>query len=462
MKPIPPTPSDPSTSPADASVSPADAAVAPAGEETQTPKTEGISKAMLDSGTAKPAEVKQRPSAAGYTQPAAAQQLTAPANSSPWLGALAIVALLLAAAAAVCAIMIWQRMGQMEMQLQINQQNNNSTAESAKTLARQAISASNTLEGQLAHTNSQLQTISEQSSRVDSLVQYINSTRMQTQSADLRAGLELAQLQSQLTGSVEPLLLALKTIDDRLQQDNQFSPQSALRQAIALDMNAIRNASVPDPVLLSEQISDLIHKADTMPLMIDMFYQGVMPQESADVSSTAVEATEPVAATPSATSPSSDSAPAAGVNVTTESGIAPADTVSETPGFWRRSWNWVADNTAAAASAVWDKASSLIHVIPIQHPDAVLLSPDQGIILRENVKLQLLNLRISIQQRQYAQAQAEIKDLQTTITRYYNLQSPVVKDVLTRLQDLLPAVQNVTLPQPEETLRAFAVLSTHN
>lgn len=430
---------------------PSAADAAPAKQTPQTPAKE----------TPKPAAAPQheasRPvhgSIPPATPPAPAMHAgSAPKHPFSWAGALAIASLILAAGASVCAVMVWQRMGQMEQQLQFSQQGSSSAAEAAKVLAQQSLDMSNSVSGKLAHASAQLDSLSEQSNRIDSLIQYINNAKTETLSADLRTAVQSAQLQTQLTGSVEPLLITLKAIDDRLLQDNQ-SVQSPLRQAIARDMETIRNAPVPDPVLLSTQISELIRKVDTMPLMIDPPPLDTPPASAPVVEQQAVSAQpdDTVAQT------DTDTAPAPQAPAANETPAAPAPE----PSFWQKSWQWTTAKSAQLGSAVWDELSGLVVVRPINNPDATLLSPEQGAILRENVKLRLLNLRISVLQRQFALAQSELQDLQDVITRYYNPNSRAVQDILGRLKALQSGMQSAPLPQPEATLGVLATIDTRH
>ena len=105
---------------------------------------------------------------------------------------------------------------------------------------------------------------------------------------------------------------------------------------------------------------------------------------------------------------------------------------------------------------MWGEARSLVRVTSIEHPEAMLVSPEQAYFLRENLKLRLLNARLSLLSRQFDQAQADLQASQSTLDRYFDRGSRRV----TTAQDLLRQVsaqsRQVAFPRPDETLAALA------
>lgn len=347
---------------------------------------------------------------------------------------LATLALTLATITAICAVFVtvflFQRLGQMEQQLHLAQQNSGNTAAEAKDLAQRAMNMSIESGGKLAYTHTQIEALKEQSGRLDMLMQYINNSKIETLPTDLRNTLQAAQLQTELTGSVEPLLITLKAMDERLMNDELLA-QSPLRRAIAQDIESIRNMPTPDPMGMSSRINDLYQRVDTLPLVID-------PPEPPAQTNMLLTTTTASSETPTADTP-------------TEEGWR---------GSLERSWEWTSKKAHWLGTAVWGEMRTLVTITPIQNPEAALLSPDQGIILRENLKLNLLNLRMSIVQRQYAQAQSSAQEILGLLTRYFDQENKNVQDFINRLQTLQSGLNNVSLPSPNATLAALAAMTT--
>ena len=78
-----------------------------------------------------------------------------------------------------------------------------------------------------------------------------------------------------------------------------------------------------------------------------------------------------------------------------------------------RAGRFVADN-------IWSEIRSLVRITRIDHPEAMLVAPDQAFFLRENLKLRLLNARLALMARQFDAAQADLKWAQGAIERYFN------------------------------------------
>ncbi len=61
------------------------------------------------------------------------------------------------------------------------------------------------------------------------------------------------------------------------------------------------------------------------------------------------------------------------------------------------------------AERVWSEVRSLVRVTRIDHPDAMLIAPEQSYFLRENLKLRLLNARLALLSRQFDTAQSDLR-----------------------------------------------------
>jgi len=88
-------------------------------------------------------------------------------------------------------------------------------------------------------------------------------------------------------------------------------------------------------------------------------------------------------------------------------------------------------------------------------PEA-LLTPEQAFFVRENVKLRLLNARLALLSRQYDIAQADLRDAQSMIERYFDRGSRRVGLAAEQLRQLTAQARQVALPRPDATLAALA------
>ncbi|MDB5731447.1 MAG: protein of unknown function hemX, partial [Variovorax sp.] len=122
-------------------------------------------------------------------------------------------------------------------------------------------------------------------------------------------------------------------------------------------------------------------------------------------------------------------------------------------------------NESIPADAPWWKravlrvrleARSLVRVGRIEHPESVLLAPDQVFFLRENLKLKLLNARLSLLSRQADAARNEIASAAVLLNRYFDPASRRTQAVATLLQQLQAQLKAVEPPRIDDTLAALA------
>jgi len=130
------------------------------------------------------------------TQPVARSLLLA-------LGAAVLLALLL-------SIMLWQRLSATQEQLARQSADSGAHAVEARTMARQAQDQTRELAARLAVMEARLSEVALQRTQLEELMQSLSRSRDENLVVDIESSIRLAQQQAQLTGSVEPLLAALK------------------------------------------------------------------------------------------------------------------------------------------------------------------------------------------------------------------------------------------------------------
>ena len=121
------------------------------------------------------------------------------------------------------------------------------------------------------------------------------------------------------------------------------------------------------------------------------------------------------------------------------------------------SWpRWLGENARLMLREAWSEVRALVQVSRIDDPDAALLAPEQAFFVRENVKLRLLNARLALLSRQYDIAQADLRDAQSMIDRYFDRSSRRVVAASEQVRQLAGQARQVALPRPEATLAALA------
>ncbi|HJV62985.1 MAG TPA: uroporphyrinogen-III C-methyltransferase, partial [Albitalea sp.] len=249
--------------------------------------------------------------------------------------------------------------------------------------------------------------------------QSLSRSRDENVLVDIDASLRVAMQQTAITGSAEPLVAALKQADDRLARYSQPRLEG-VRRAIARDLDRVKAVGVADLPSLSIKLDEAVRMVDELPLL-------------------AVAEPRKAASAPSGGKAAPRSAP-------------PAD--AGTPaGRWTQGWN---DTWAAASERVWSEVKSLVRVTRIEHPEAMLLAPEQAFFVRENLKLRLLNARLALLSRQFDTAQADLLIAQTTLDRYFDRSSRRLTLTSDLLKQVIAQARHVNVPRPDDTMAALA------
>lgn len=342
--------------------------------------------------------------------PAAAPVAAAPVARSGGGYLLSTVLAILALAALASSAMLWQRLSNIQEQLARQSADSGAQATEARTLAREAQDQARDAGARMSVMESRVSEVALQRSQLEELTQSLSRSRDDSLVADVDASIRLAQQQTELTGSLQPLSTALKNAHQRIERAAQPRLAPVLR-AIEQDGEKLDRASVTDTVGLLGRLDDLVRQIDELPLTSDVAQASEMRSPKAPAS-------------------------------------AATDTVTEEPA-WR-----------TALHTIWqgvrEQALGLVRISRVDRPDAVLLAPDQAWFLRQNLKLQLANARLSILARRIETARTELATAQQGFVRYFDPQARRTQNFLAALQQLQANMRETEIPQPTATLSALA------
>ena len=370
--------------------------------------------AVVPPATAVPAVVHAAPAAPRHWQLLA------------WIAAVAFG--VMSVAAFVSAWHTQQRVKSLEQELVRRQQTSQDDATEARVAARQALDSVRDLNGKLGVLDERVAESQLQRTQVEDLIQSLSRSRDENVLADVEAGVRVAMQQAALTGSTDPIVAVLKQSDERLARYN--NPRlDRIRRAIARDLDRVRTASAVDVPSLTIRLDEAVRMVDELPLVSTPERATVAGRASAAAAASAA----PRAAARAASSAATQS--------------------SEPPPAWVASVQHAWD---AFSVPFFSELRQAVRVTSIEHPEAALMTPDQSFFLRENVKLRLLNARLSILSRQFDLAQADLQQAQTALDRYFDHGSRRVVAVSDLLRQVSAQAKQVSFPRPDDTLAAIA------
>lgn len=313
------------------------------------------------------------------------------------VGLVALVALTLSG-------LLWQKLATIQEHLARQSADAGAHAIEARALARQAQELARDTAARQAVADTRLGEVALQRTQLEELMQTLSRSRDENLVIDIESAVRLAQQQAQLTGSVEPLLAALRTADQRIARAAQ--PRLArLRAAIGRDMDRIKATSVTDMPGLLARLDELVRQVDDLPVTNAVPLGGLLRPAKP------------------------------------EAAAAP-------PQWWQR-----------ALTLLRDEARNLVRVSRIEQPEAALLAPEQSFFLRENLKLKLLNARLGLLARQTESARADLAAASASLNRYFDPAARKTQLAAGLLQQVQSQMRAVELPRVDETLAALSTAS---
>lgn len=341
-------------------------------------------------------------SAADEASPPVPHALASPplqlAAKAPWWVAWSAVVALVALGACV---LLWQKVQGMQENLARQSADALGQSTDAKTSAHQARDLAMETAAKVAVTDAKLTEVALQRAQVEELIQSLSRSRDENLVVDIDAAVRLAQQQAQLTGSIEPLVAALKMADVRLGRAAQ--PRLApLQRAITRDIARVQNTPLSDTPALLLQLDELVLLADEL-LVANAVGPTPVPETLAR---------------------------------------KPQEAVGE---WWLR-----------VLAVVREEVKSLVRVSKINEPEAALLSPEQAFFVRENFKLRILNARLGLMARQLGPARADVAAAAESLTRYFAPQSRKTQTAVTLLQQVQTKMRTLDVPRVDETLAALS------
>jgi len=272
-------------------------------------------------------------------------------------------------------------------------------ARGSRLVAEQAREAMAAVQVKLGVLESRLTESQNRQTALEALYQELSRNRDEWAYSEIELSLAIASQQLALAGNVKAALIALQTADTRLQRMDR--PQlTALRKAVASDIERLKAAPHVDTLAISTRLDALIAQVDKLPLAMEMRPQPEQPPAAA---------------------------PGAGEG-----------------NPWTRFW-----------SNVWTELRGLIRVQQMDQPDVALLAPSQAFFLRENLKLRLIGARLALLARDATSYKADLKAARDWLNRYYDTRNSNVEHALAMLRNLHDAEVGIAVPEINATLEAM-------
>ena len=322
-------------------------------------------------------------------------------SETPRASRLPLLALIAVVLAAGLAVLFWvdtrNRIDDTQEQMARKLRAIEDDARDARSLARQSQEALRDTQAKLTQLEARLAESQSQQLALEALYQDLSRNRDEWQLAEIEQVLAIASQQLQLAGNVRAALLALQLADARLARADrpQFVP---LRRALARDIDRLKSVPALDLPGMTLRIDGLVAGVDSLPLAFDERGErpGAVRRE-----------------------PAADA------------------------GFWAR-----------LGTEVWNEIRQLVVVRQMNAPEPPLLPPTQAYFLRENLRLRLLNARLTLLTRDEAGYREDLRAAQAWLGRYFDPKAKAVLDAQGQLKQLAGTSISFEMPTISESLEA--------
>jgi uroporphyrin-III C-methyltransferase len=355
-------------------------------------------------------------------------------------GAVVVAWLALGAAAGALAVSVslWSKLDQAQQELARRSTDTLAQASAARSVAAQSQALTQDLQARLGVAEVKISEVTLQRSQLEELMQSLSRSRDDSLLQDLESTLQLAQQQSQLTGSAQPLISALQAADQRIARSVQ--PRlNPVQKAIVRDIERLQTAALMDLPVLAERIDALVRQIDELPLVNGLAAPAVAPVPAPAASASGTKSASVYA-----------------------SGTSGTDAASVLSQWWTQYSQVALDWVQPWLDAVQQRTGQLVRVSRLDHPEAALLAPEQGFFLRENLKLKLLNTRLALLSRQTETVRTDLQATDALLQRYFDPQAKPTVQARAALARLQQDLKQTAQPRPDETLDALAaVIASH-
>lgn len=315
---------------------------------------------------------------------------------------------LVTCAAAIGAFALNRKVDRLETRLAARQQAIDAQTAELRVKTEQAVATVRQMDTQFAQLQGKLADAQTAQQALQQQYQDLARNRDDWMFAEVEQMLSSASEQLQLTGNTQLALFALQSADTRL-ASSASAQAIVVRRAIAQDIDKLKSAPSTDLTGLAIKLDEAIDQIDTLPLA------GEVPVTQA-----------------AAGAPASAAQAGAGV---------------AGPSRWARWWQGL-------SAAVGHELKGLVQVRRIDNADAMLIAPEQGQFMRDNVKLRLLAARLALLSRNATTLKADLHAADAALARYFDGAAKRTQTVRGLLKEVGGSSTAVELPNLNTSLQA--------
>ena len=319
-------------------------------------------------------------------------------------------ALLIALAAVALAAATWvtgnNHIADLKQDLALRLSDGDGAIRDSRSDSRQAREEAQALAARVALLEAKLNEAQGQQAALESMYQDLARGRDERLLIEIEQSVAIAAQQLQLAGNVEAALIALQSAETRLTQ-NGNAQFASVRRLITRDIERLKALPQADISGMATRLETVVAAVDTLPLA----YAQRPPRSAAKGK---------------------------------EQTPAPAMTEAA---YW-----------SGLLDGAWTEVKEMVRIERMDKDAPALLAPSQTLFLRENLRLRLINARLSLLQRDGSSFRDDLGLAVKWLEQYFDMRAPAVKSARDTLQRMSASNLNLALPRLDETQAALRTL----
>jgi uroporphyrin-3 C-methyltransferase len=303
------------------------------------------------------------------------------------------------------ALLGWQwletrsRISDLEAELAHRLSASDTLAGEGRVLAKQNQELLQALTGKVGALDARMAETQSQQMALDAMYQELSKSRDERLVAEVEQTLTLAAQQLAVAGNVEAALIALQIADARLARAGQ-AQLLPIRKLVGRDIDRLKALPQADVPGISLKLESVIGSIDSMPLAHEQRPKVEPP-------------------------------------------LKPARSLVDL-GFWE-----------ALGADFWAEMQQLIRIERMDHPAPALLAPSEAFFLRENIKLRLINARLSLLQRDGKGFREDLRQTAAWLDVYFDNRARTVQTAAATLKSVATVEVGQEVPTLGEALTAL-------
>lgn len=325
----------------------------------------------------------------------------------------------------------------------------------------QISSRSGQLEARSGQLEARIEKSADQQEHLQSLYDELAKSRGDTRLAEIEQSVAAAAQYLNLNGNVEAALMSLQAAQGRLPDDAE-ADNIGLRRLLAQDIERLKALPAVDLVGTAGRLDGVIVRLNKLPLLSEAAmpttdtqtkpFGPVVDGKSVDGKSPAAGA--PAAAAASGAVPASGTAPAGSPAASGEAVPSRSffDSVKAHVSGWFARLRAIFSDTVDSARKEF---RNVVSIQRVDNPDLLQLTAEQREVVRSNVRLQLLNARVNLLNREEGLFRQDLGRGIAELERWFDPASRDVQASIATLRELQGVPLVLKAPDLTETLTAI-------